>query len=364
MPSETCSVSEALHGISGAFFAELAPVLAAFTIHSSSAFSFAGEPPIDIGKSLIPGASATPGLPRSADFTDSAGLAEFIQLTLYDRCYAHCFGAPATERSQKITPDTEFVGRLVRSNASRERWDKGWTIHQLGENGQVFVSKGERERVAMPGAFISESVIGRAPQIGDRVSVRAPHETLHAQPGYYFVFGEVLDELADQLSLLRLYFHCDVESAVRLVGDLSRALNAFQVPFQLKTPADPTGYGRTDAAVLYVGARYFGITARIVAQVSTALLLKPTVPLFTKQLWPGIGAAVEPGSGESFGEHRCRLVAEGIVDAWRQGGADVSAKIVAIAARFTTAGLDLARPYLGPSGVDFFDLPRAPALPS
>ena len=216
----------------------------------------------------------------------------------------------------------------------------------------------------MPGAFISESVLGRAPQIGDRVSIRAPHEALDAQPGYYFVFGEVLDELADQLSLLRLYFHCDPESAMRLVGDLSGALNSFQVPFQLKTPACPEGYGRTDAAVLYIGARYFGITARIVAEVCRTLRLEPDVPLFTKQLWPGIGAAVEPGSGESFGEHRCRLAAEGIVDAWRQGRADVTAKLLAVAGRFAAAGLDLARPYLGPDGVEFFDLPSAPRLPS
>lgn len=356
-------MSEALLRISG-FSAELAPVLSAFTIHSSSAFSFAGEPLIDIGKLLIPGGSASSSLSRSTELTDYAGLAKSIQLTLYDRCYSHCFGAPAAERTQKIAPDAEFARRLAQSNSSRERWDKGWTILELGENGQIFVSKGERERAAMPGAFISESVVGRAPQIGDRVCVRAPRETLDAQPGYYFVFGEVLDELADQLSLLRLYFHCDTESAVWLVGELSRALNAFQVPFQFKTPVAPAGYGRTDAAVLYIGARYFVITARIVAQVCENLPLQSAVPLFTKRLWPGIGAAVEPGSGESFGEHRCRLVAEGMVDAWRQGGEDVSARLAAVAARFTSAGLDLARPYLGPSGVEFFDLPCAPRLPS
>jgi hypothetical protein len=100
-----------------------------------------------------------------------------------------------------------------------------------------------------------------------------------------------------------------------MVSELTGALNRFHTPFQLKTPTAPALYDRTDAAVLYVGGRYFPITARIVAFVLEKVRLEPTTPLFTKTLWPGIGAAVEPGTGESFGSHRCRLTAEGIVDA-------------------------------------------------
>ena len=169
-----------------------------------------------------------------------------------------------------------------------------------------------------------------------------------SQPGYYFAFGDTLDELADQLTLVRLYFHCSPESAVLLVGELTAALNRFQTPFQLKTPAAPALYGRTDAAVLYIGARYFPITARIVASVLSRVPLETATPLFTKRLWPGVGAAVEPGSGESFGSHRCRLTAEGIVDAWRQDGAQETPKrMAAVAARFAAAGLDLQRPGSG-----------------
>src|SRR5262249_34046324 len=153
--------------------------------------------------------------------------------------------------------------------------------------GQVFVRKGDRERAAMPGAFISEAVLGMAPQIGAGVSVRAPRETLDVQPGYYFAFGETLDELADQLSLTRFYFHCGADNAVALIAGLTSALNRFQVPFQLKAPAIPALYGRTDAAVLYIGARYFTITARLVGELRQSVPLESRVPLFTKPLWPG-----------------------------------------------------------------------------
>jgi len=77
-----------------------------------------------------------------------------------------------------------------------------------------------------------------------------------------------------------------------------------QTPFQLKTPAAPALYGRTDAAVLYIGVRYFPIVARIVASVLDKVPFETATPLFTKRL-----------SGESFGSHRCRLTAEGIVGA-------------------------------------------------
>jgi hypothetical protein len=73
--------------------------------------------------------------------------------------------------------------------------------------------------------------------------------------------------------------------------------------------------------------------------------------------------AAEPGTGESFGLHRCRLCAEGIVDAWGEGKQDASARLTAAAARFATAGLDITRPYLGARWVDLFSLPAEPRLP-
>jgi hypothetical protein len=328
-------------------------VLNKFEIRSPVAFSFDGEPESDVRSfqsAPVSGAASAPG---------DDMLAEAIQAVLYDRCYAR----RPPRATQAAIPDIEFARRLAAANAGRERWDRGWIIHQFGPNGQAFVRKGDRERIAVPGAFIFDAAPGMTPQIGSSVSVRAPSETYEAQPGYYFAFGESLDELADNLSLVRVYFHCRAEDAASLVSELTAALNRFQTPFQLKTPTAPALYGRTDAAVLYVGARYFPVTARIVAFVREKVRLEATTPLFTKTLWPGVGAAVEPGTGESFGSHRCRLMAEGIVDAWRRGEQDAQARYVATEARFVAADLDFKRPWLGPGGVDPFGSPQQPKLP-
>jgi hypothetical protein len=331
----------------------LAAALDKFEIRSPVEFVFAGETLIDVRNGQAPivwGGVARPG----AD-----PLVSGIQAALYDRCYAE----RANGQTSAAMIDVEFAQRLAAANSGREHWDRGWLIHQFGPNGQAFLRKGDRERAAMPGSFILESGVGMAPQIGSYVSIRVPSGSFDAQPGYYFAFGETLDELADQLSLTRLYFHCACDNAASLVRELTGALNRFQTPFQMKTPAASALYGRTDAAVLYLGSRYFPIGARLVEPILDKVPLEPATPLFTKALWPGVGAAVEPGTGESFGSHRCRLTAEGTVDAWRRGEQGTEARLAAIAKRFADAGLDLARPWLGPTGVDYFELPQPARLP-
>jgi len=341
---------------------DVASALGAVTILAPFAFSFAGEPPVGVGAAHVSQSPPRAGFGRQTDLTSEGRLAEAIQKTMYDRCYAHRLGDTRARANDEAAPS--FARSLIEANAGRERWEPGWVIYQFGANGQIFVRKGERQRIAMPGGFSSDVLPGEALQVGARVSLYVPREAIGLQPGYYFALGETLDELAEQLSLIRFYFHCGAEAAAALLRAMTSALNRFQVPFQLKAPIRRSLYGRTDAVVLYVGVRYFVIIARIIESVVyDRLTLAPSVPLFTKCLWPGIGVAVEPLTRESFGMHRCRLAAEGIVDAWREGRQDLTARVTAVRARFAEAGLDLARPYLGPGWVDLFSLPSPARLP-
>jgi hypothetical protein len=67
----------------------------------------------------------------------------------------------------------------------------------------------------------------------------------------------------------------------------------------------------------------------------------------------GVGAADDPGNGESFGMHRCRLLAEGLVEAYRSNIAGTDARIKAVQARFSQNGLNLDAPYLAPGLAEY-----------
>jgi hypothetical protein len=74
--------------------------------------------------------------------------------------------------------------------------------------------------------------------------------------------------------------------------------------------------------------------------------LRPTTPMFTKRVARGLAVAEDPGDGRSFGQHRCQLVAEGLVHAHEAGKTALADLTDAIAARFADEGLLVTRPWL------------------
>ncbi len=336
---------------------EIAKILAAVTIHTPTSYSFAGGPPVEVNPAGI-----RDRVPASHPLPDDP-MVQSIQSTLYALCYTRPFNGNGVDFSAESSapPDPNFPMRLSQANRSRNRWDPGWRIYQLGTAGQIYVQKGERCRPAMPGEYAVESGPGMAPQVGMTVSIQSLRESFQMQPGFYYVFGETVPDQFDDFNTIRFYFNTTGAGADRLVEALSTELNRFQIPFRFKTLADPTHYTRTDAAVLYIARRYYRITAALVAVLPDAVTseLRPQVPLFSKALRPGVGLAEDPGNGESFGMHRCRLVAEGIVDSWRSNNHNPDARMAAVHNRFTMNGMSLESPHLNMGSKDLYELPVA-----
>src|SRR5438552_7494848 len=122
----------------------------------------------------------------------------------------------------------------------------------------------------------------------------------------------------------------------------------------MKALIEPVMYFRTDAIVLYLARRYHQMSVRLMMEMppEIASRLRRATPLFTLPLQFGVGLAEEPNTGESFGMHRCRLTAEGIVEAWQRGDQSATGRLAAITSQFTKAGFNLDRPYLSPSSTD------------
>lgn len=319
-------------------------MLAHLTIQSYSAFAFAGE---QYDSTTVPALTTAPALLQT------------LQSVLYMFCYTREFtGGPLPRDEQVHPPDPQFVSELSRRSRSQDTWDGGWRIYLATSGGEVYARKGERQHLARPGTFLAAA--GAALTPGATISCFCPRESTVAQPAFYFAFGETPNDVWDDFRLLRFYFNVPAIHAADLLALLSEQLNRYLIPFQLKTLNAPAMYGRSDATVLYVARRYFTVVTRLLTGRRSALaFLSDRTPLFTKPILPGVGAADEPGTGESFGMHRCRVVAEALVEAFAAGVRDEEARLAAVERRFQAHGLHLDRPYISPGLTEFPDCEAA-----
>ena len=330
----------------------ITPIFKSVVIMNPSTFLFRGEP-----VQVAPGpVQPLPGFPSHP--LPSLPMVRDLQSMLYSRSYIRNIDDPLPSTTT-FTSDPTFVQRLSQGNRSQQRWEAGWNIYAIAPNGVVSVQKGDRQRNIVPGEFLSSLPPGVMPQAGTTVTVLAPRESVNAQPGFYFAYGETLTDSWDDHSLLRFYFHVASETSPELMESLTLNLNRYQVPFRMKALTEPAMYQRSDATVLYVARRYYDITARIVHDLPSAIAgqLREDTPLFTKTLLPGVGMAEDPNTGESFGMHRCRMLAEGIVDAWMNSDQSVEGRMNSVAARFAGSGFRLDLPYLNPGSVDLHEIP-------
>jgi hypothetical protein len=77
-------------------------------------------------------------------------------------------------------------------------------------------------------------------------------------------------------------------------------------------------------------------------------------PVFTKKIAHGLGVAEDPGNGEGFGQHRCRVLAEGMICAYEQGAATLEQRMQVVSEAFRKAEVDLNCPYLNAQSADHY----------
>jgi hypothetical protein len=124
----------------------------------------------------------------------------------------------------------------------------------------------------------------------------------------------------------------------------------------MKCVTSDLGFERLDCAVVYVPKRFanFALTLSRRFQESLGPHLQSETPLFAKPVWPGVSIAEDPGTGESFGSHRCRLLAEAVWAAYASGLQTSAARLAELRTAFARNGLDLAQPHLSTSSRDWY----------
>lgn len=319
----------------------LAPILAAAEIESASTVRYAGH------------ASATVPTPDPEHKALTAALTGFI----YNFGYAH---SKIPDAATEPRADADFHAALSSANRSRERWDPLWRVYQADSSLKLSVEKRGVHRQAAPGHYTFTSAPNRSAAGGDEVTVHAPKESANVQPGFYFAFGETLASEFDDAQLSRFYFNLAVSSVPELLAWISTDLNRYRIPYRFKCLLDPALYERRDPAVLYLGKRFVPAFLRLAAARRKILRdqVRDGVPMFTKPLLRGVGAADEPGGGLSFGQSRSRMVAEGLVAAWLRGEERAAERLQSIAARFVASGISMGTPWLSESARDLYHWPE------
>jgi hypothetical protein len=285
-----------------------------------------------------------------------AALEAHLYGSLYNRPFT---GSPLPPVPANFTDITEA---LSSANPGRERWDHGWQVFDVMASGVVQAHKHGRAQMFYPGQYMllgaSPGMTSGAVQNGAFVSVYLAKEFRNFQPGFYVVAGENVQTYYEQTSLVRIYWNLTPDAAVPLVRDLVSRFNRFQVPFRFKCLAVRELYDRFDAGVLFVGRRRWDIAALLVAELYDRVkqALGPEVPAFVKPLAPGLGLAEDPGTNESFGMSRCRLVAGALWQAASNGQHSEPQRIEAIRSAFAQAGIAPDRPWLSPGSRDQYDV--------
>lgn len=269
---------------------------------------------------------------------------------LYNLAYVRTYpdGAPPLDPTLPAAPgDAALVNRVAGSRTS-PRYDPGWRVRVVQQDGSAVVDKAGWTRVAGAGQW--SLVAGSDSTCW--LLVPPPHPD--PQGTFLFVYGTTLGDGVEQGDMLRIYLHTRPAHAAATVGWLADELDRRAVPYTMKTMLAPASADRTDATVLYVARRYHRHAVGTVRELPDALLagLGADTPLFTLRAHDGVGLAEDPSTGESFGMHRMGLVADGLLDAWRTG----EERDRCVADRFAAAGVDLEAPHLAPGSRRCYDL--------
>lgn len=327
---------------------ELAGIVEAVTFFSASAFTFAGRSSSPMVMPMI-GLQLTPDMPP---------LMSELTGQLYQHCFSNRFRAyiAHSETPHTANNDTEWIEVLSRANRSRERWEDDWQVVQSMPNGQVMAKRGATTRTLTPGEFVNLSGSGNALPPGAALTVFVPRESRTSQAGYYFAFGETSADSNDESSIIRFYWNVSIEGAAELLQLISVELNRWQVPFRFKTISNRAIERRSDSAVLYTPRRYASFVFEIVLEIHRRVRqsLREDVPLFTLHLGRGLAFAEDPGTQESFGMSRCRMLAHGMWLAYQQGAQNTDERLAIVEQRFRTEGISLERPWLNSGSADDF----------
>jgi hypothetical protein len=246
--------------------------------------------------------------------------------------------------------DLNLPDVLRRSHVDAGRWERGWTVEGVSSRGRVAVTRNGRRRILARVDVLAEARVCLPPRPGDAARVAARRDDLDETGAFWLTYCGDWDESELPTGLVRVYWHVRRRATPDLVRVLTATLAGTGVSYALKVAVEDREVERPDRAVLYLAGEDVGVAAPLIREAHeelTAALLAP-VPRLTLPLGNGLAFAEDPETGESFGQHRCRLVADALTAVRGDAGATAEERAARVLDSLSAAGVDPARPYLRP----------------
>jgi Lanthionine synthetase C-like protein/HopA1 effector protein family len=267
-----------------------------------------------------------------------------LQSLLYQNFYCMgCATPPKQESTQAghFAVQQEYVERLRAANAGRGHADLGWTT--VGEFAQIdstsVMRKGGLLVVAKADQY---RILSSDAESTDR-RLLMPKDLRGISPGFYTAVSD--EPLLADASIFRVYWNLTPAAAVKLMRIATEDLNRRGIRFRLKVLSDPGRYTRRDAGVLYLDAGEVDNVDVIDLYRRVSADMKPGGPALTLELAPGLAFAEDPANGESFGMHRCGLIADGLLVSAQKGNAKDDETFAAVESAFAAKSITLDAPY-------------------
>jgi hypothetical protein len=274
-----------------------------------------------------------------------------LAVRLYEQWYA-----PATGTTPARLDPAEVAEHYRAADAASGRFEPGWVVLDPGDAlarigparspWQIPAARGEEARWVDPIDLLFPDGVGLRPPAGSAIAVSARRDSSELLPGWWTTLSATWSKGSPPL--VRLYWSVPPEKVCRLVEGLTGALDPGQ-PYALKCPLDLDRCRRPDAVVVYVpGAAWGELRPGLAAAYRRVRRwLRPGVPALTHELGPGLALAEDPGD-DSFGAHRCRVVADGLATARRAGVTDPDTLRDAAVAALGRHGVGADAPYRNP----------------
>jgi hypothetical protein len=254
---------------------------------------------------------------------------------------------------------SSFYKNVHTNNSGQGYFDPGWLVLREASDGLLAVQKDgltlhvSRDRHLSPAE--------KSVAIGEMVAVHLPRNRIESD--CYVAVGNqgpVQSSESEPCQMVDIYFNLGAEAIITVMADLTAALNDLNLPFVFKVPYEADECDRYDTGVLNFEKSHYTEIQPILATIyqTHQSAFRPEVPLFAKQLAPGLALAEDPlhrfTPQESFSINRCQTIADGLLKAWREGQESPKARMDAILGSFTEYCIDLEHPYLNADSIDCY----------